>query len=81
MRPSHLAEDESSSIDVVLHAIDWLENNNEFYDYIILLEPTSPLRETSDIDNSLEKLINTDNAESIVSVCKPDQVIQTLLYL
>tara|TARA_Y100001958_G_C21072302_1_gene431394 strand:+ start:9 stop:716 length:708 start_codon:yes stop_codon:yes gene_type:complete len=72
MRPSHLAEDESSSIDVVLHAIDWLENNNEFYDYIILLEPTSPLRETSDIDNSLEKLINTDNAESIVSVCKPE---------
>lgn len=72
IRPTKLAQDNSSSIDVVLHTIQWLEDINDHYDIIVLLEPTSPLRETNDIDCSLELLINTKDAESIVSVCKPE---------
>jgi len=72
IRPAKLAQDNSTSIDVVLHTIQWLEDKNNQYDFIVLLEPTSPLRETNDIDSSLELLINNKDAESIVSVCKPE---------
>jgi CMP-N-acetylneuraminic acid synthetase len=57
LRPAHLAQDTSSTKDVIIHLIDELEKIGEFYDYILLLEPTSPLRETSDIDLAFDSLI------------------------
>ncbi len=71
IRPKELATDETSSMDVVLHAIDWIEKFDKAYDLIILLQPTSPNRISEDIDNSIE-LIFHKNASSIVSVCKVD---------
>lgn len=68
LRPSHLAQDTSSTKDVLIHLIEELEKKGEFYDYLLLLEPTSPLRETSDIDASIEILVNTQGARSIVGV-------------
>jgi N-acylneuraminate cytidylyltransferase/CMP-N,N'-diacetyllegionaminic acid synthase len=70
LRPSHLAQDTSSTKDVIIHLIDELEKIGEFYDYILLLEPTSPLRETSDIDLAFEALLKTRGAKSIVGVSK-----------
>lgn len=68
-RPEELARDESPSSDAVLHAIQILEKNNEYYDIIVLLEPTSPLRKKNDIDNALEKFVNFyEEADSMVSV-------------
>ena len=69
MRPNSLATDEAASIDVVLHAIDFFEKNNNCYNYIILLQPTSPLRASSHIDEAIE-LLDSKNADAIVSVCK-----------
>ena len=71
MRPSNLASDESSSIDVLIHAIDYLKNEDNSFDYIVLLEPTSPLRESKDIDLAIETLSkNTEIADSIIGVSK-----------
>ncbi len=70
LRPGHLAKDETSTADVLIDLIETLEKGGEFFDYILLLEPTSPLRETSDIDNAFNNLLNTPNAKSIVGVCK-----------
>jgi N-acylneuraminate cytidylyltransferase/CMP-N,N'-diacetyllegionaminic acid synthase len=71
MRPKELANDKSSSIDVVLHALDYLKKQGSEFDYIILLEPTSPLRETEDVDKSIEMLVNNrSGAVSIVGVSK-----------
>ena len=53
MRPPNLAEDESSTIDVVIHALDFLESNEREFEIVLLLEPTSPLREVSDIQTAL----------------------------
>lgn len=64
MRPDYLASDTASSNDVILHALQAL---NEYYDLIVVLQPTSPLRNHSHIDHSLEMLIE-NNAEGIVSV-------------
>lgn len=70
LRPKHLANDTSTSFDVVKHTIEYYKNKlNKEFDYIVLLEPTSPLRETNDIDNMIEKLIeNKYKFDSIVSI-------------
>jgi N-acylneuraminate cytidylyltransferase/CMP-N,N'-diacetyllegionaminic acid synthase len=68
IRPSFLAEDDTSTADVLMHLIETLEKEEERYDYIMLLEPTSPLREVSDIDTAFERLLMTENAKSIVGI-------------
>ena len=50
-------------------AKDFFEKNNNCYNYIILLQPTSPLRASSHIDEAIE-LLDSKNADAIVSVCK-----------
>lgn len=67
-RPVHLASDMATSIDVVLHALDQLTG----YEYVVLLQPTSPLRIAADIDAAFELLLKR-GAPSCVSVCEADQ--------
>ncbi|MEA2015212.1 MAG: acylneuraminate cytidylyltransferase family protein [Actinomycetota bacterium] len=71
MRPKELATDEAKGIDVVLHTIDWIEKNDQLYDLVMLLQPTSPLRKSEDIDKAIELLI-LKKAKAIVSVCEVD---------
>ena len=69
LRPKELATDTSSTHDAVMHVLSYYESKEIFFDYIILLEPTSPLREENDIDNMLEKLSKYDDVyDSIISV-------------
>ena len=65
-RPDELASDTSSSVDVALHAIEVQDQN---YDYLILLQPTSPLRTGQHIDEAI-KLLFTNDANAITSVCE-----------
>lgn len=64
VRPSHLATDEASTLDALNHVIDSVERE---YDYIVLLQATSPLRTTRHINEAIELLIDK-NADSIVSL-------------
>lgn len=68
LRPDELASDAASSMDVVEHVINSLEKDNKFFDYILLLEPTSPLRKKDDIANAIEKLFNNPDADGIISL-------------
>lgn len=65
-RPSELAEDNSRTEPVLKHIIDTLSLNN--YDFLILLQPTSPLRTFEDIDEAFSKFKNT-NSDALISVC------------
>lgn len=68
-RPSELAFDDAKSIDVLIHAVNYLRDVEKYIpDYIITLQPTSPLRTSQDIDNSIELIIKDKNADSLVSV-------------
>ncbi len=67
-RPEYLASDTAASIDVMLHAVDFLEARGDLYDILVLLEPTSPLRKPEDIDKALEALCSHPHAESIVAI-------------
>ncbi|HAF28027.1 MAG TPA: CMP-N-acetlyneuraminic acid synthetase [Bacteroidales bacterium] len=71
IRPDHLAKDDSSSFDVVKHVIDFYKNNGIEYENIVLLQPTSPLRTSNEIDNAIEMQV-IKNANSITSVCEVD---------
>ena len=64
LRPSELSGDTAGSNSVIFHA---LEAVGEYFDYIVLLQPTSPLRKTDDIDKLLESFDET--IEGVVSVC------------
>ena len=67
-RPKYLSTDFMQSFPVVKHAVLFMEELNKCkYDYIVMLQPTCPLRSCADIDTSLKKLINS-KFESITSV-------------
>jgi len=70
LRPEHLASDTATTFDAVKYSIDYYQNKlQKEFDYIVLLEPTSPLREDDDIDRMIEQIIeNEDKFDSIVSI-------------
>ena len=70
LRPEELSEDSSRSIDVVNHALDYLKEDN--FDYVILLQPTSPLRTSHDIDKAIEKCLSA-KATSLISLVANDK--------
>jgi CMP-N,N'-diacetyllegionaminic acid synthase len=73
MRPSALAQDTSSHIEVVRHAHHWLDRYEGYRaEYIMLLQPTTPLRTANDIDLAVDMAVS-QNADSLVSVCMVDR--------
>lgn len=67
-RPKELAQDDTPMIDVIKHAVVFLEEKESYRPhYIVILQPTSPLRTSTHIDEALGTLINSD-ADSTVSV-------------
>jgi len=67
IRPKNLAEDTSSTLDVIKHAVDFLEKQGEHFDAICLLQVTSPFRTLQLLDSAIEKFIS-NNTDSLVSV-------------
>ncbi|MEK7164832.1 MAG: acylneuraminate cytidylyltransferase family protein, partial [Patescibacteria group bacterium] len=66
-RPAELAQYDTPHIPVVRHALDWLkEQQGEDYDYVMILQPTSPLRTGADIDAAIIIAIDT-GADSVMS--------------
>lgn len=64
-RPAELASDTATTIDVIKHTLQMKAE----YDYIVLLQATSPLRTVEHIDEAIE-LLEEKNADAIVSVCE-----------
>ena len=73
IRPKELATDTATTVDVIMHAIINLEEAGERYDYIMLLQPTSPLRSVVHVDESIELLVdqNMDNVVGVTEVSHP----------
>ena len=71
LRPKKLATSTSNMIDVVMHSLDFFSKKNEKYDIIVLLQPTSPLRTSEDIDKAIE-LFFKKKASSVISVCRSE---------
>jgi CMP-N,N'-diacetyllegionaminic acid synthase len=67
MRPASLSGDDISSFAVIEHALNWLEQGDLYPDYILLLQPTSPLRTAADINNALA-FAAARNSDAVVGV-------------
>lgn len=71
VRPAALATDAARSADVALHALETIEASGDAgYDVVVLLEPTSPLRLATDIDEAVGRLDRDTHADAVVSVCQ-----------
>tara|TARA_B100000768_G_scaffold142899_1_gene134908 strand:- start:587 stop:1303 length:717 start_codon:yes stop_codon:yes gene_type:complete len=70
IRPAEFATDQSSTYDVIRHALSYFKDTeSKEFDFVVLLEPTSPLRENDDIDKMLELIVaRQDEFDSIVSI-------------
>ena len=69
IRPKNISRDKTEMIKVLKHAITFLEKKNLFFDYILLLQPTSPLRKKKHIEEIIKCLNkNSSKANSIYSV-------------
>ena len=69
IRPKELASDSAVSIEVAKHALSEMERIDDTeYEALMLLQPTTPFRRTTDIDESIDKLKKQKNAHSVISV-------------
>tara|TARA_B100000900_G_scaffold97411_1_gene80460 strand:- start:14768 stop:15472 length:705 start_codon:yes stop_codon:yes gene_type:complete len=69
LRPEKISNDNSSDYELIIHAINFYKKKNIFFDYVLLLQPTSPLRTSEDIDK-LVKYAMTNNLKTLVSFAK-----------
>ena len=69
MRPMALAQDDTPTIDVLIHALEWYKNQTIFFDAVCLLQVTSPIRTLEFLDKAIEKFI-ISGCDSLVSVLK-----------
>lgn len=68
-RPSSLTKEHISSMDVARHAATWFEKKGKHFDYIMILQPTSPLRTASDVDESIKQFLKKE-ADVLISVVR-----------
>ncbi|MSU73607.1 acylneuraminate cytidylyltransferase family protein [Candidatus Kaiserbacteria bacterium] len=74
VRPAELAADAVTDYPVFVHALEWLEKNENWKpDIIVQLRPTSPLRTVVEIDAAIELLAAHPEADSVRTVAEPEQ--------
>lgn len=67
LRPPELSTDTATSLSVMVHALDWLEERGTSVRAIVLLQPTSPLRTARNIDEAISLFVDSE-ADTVVSV-------------
>ena len=67
LRPKELAQDQTPTLDVVLHALAYFEDKGVFFDAILLLQATSPFRPHTLINQCVEQFEKND-FDTLISV-------------
>ncbi len=82
MRPQELSHDDTPHVPVLIHALlEYEKISSEHYDYILTIQPTSPLRISADINNAIE-IARNHKPDCVVSLEKfTDLSIEKLKYL
>lgn len=69
-RPQNLSGDHVTDLPVFKHCLQWFSENEDFHpDIVVHLRPTAPLRKVKHIDQGIEILLNSHEADSVRSVC------------
>jgi N-acylneuraminate cytidylyltransferase len=73
LRPAELAGDEAPLWAVLRHALETVEElDRKQYEFVVLLDPTSPAREPKDLQDALDRLQGNPHADGIIGVSRPD---------
>lgn len=75
IRPENLSDDSAKTIDVILHSLDFFERKGNYFDYLVLLQPTSPLRNHVHLDAALEYM-QRKKGECIVGVTEIEHPVE-----
>ena len=67
IRPIELAQDETKTPPVMINVVERLQQENYYPDIVVLLQPTSPMRDAKFVDEALEQFFNTPESDSIFS--------------
>ena len=74
LRPKNLSGDNENDSSFTVHAINWLaKNENWDTDIVVILRPTSPIRDPSDIDGVIQMMIENPSAHSCLSVVEAEK--------
>lgn len=79
LRPEIISGDRSKSIEFIQHALDYYKFLNIFFDAVLLLQPTSPLRTETDITQALEIFTKSEN-DSLISGYREEYINDLVLY-
>lgn len=74
LRPSELSTDNASSIDVLIHTVEWFKSRNSIINDIAILQPTSPLRTATHIQGAFS-IYESNKADSVISFVKQQHPI------
>jgi CMP-N-acetylneuraminic acid synthetase len=80
MRPAAFATDTAKAIDYVVHALDTLEEKGERYDAVMLLQPTSPIRDAAAIADAVARFRN-GTSDSLISCYQEDYINDLVMYV
>ncbi|MDT3698310.1 MAG: acylneuraminate cytidylyltransferase family protein [Thermincola sp.] len=79
LRPAELASDTAKTVDVVLHAVNFFEEQNIFFKAALLLQPTNPLRSYEDIHNAIG-MFKSGNSPTLISGHRDVHLNDLVLY-
>ncbi|MBN2240382.1 MAG: acylneuraminate cytidylyltransferase family protein [Dehalococcoidales bacterium] len=69
-RPEYLAKDDTPSLPVIKHVLETLNEKSGYKpDIVVILQPTSPLRTSEDINNAIDVFISS-GCDSVISICR-----------
>ena len=78
IRPKNLAKDKVQTKDVVIDIINFFKKKKIFFDFVMLLQPTSPSRSYQDIDKALD-IFFKKNLKSLVSASKTSNILRNYI--
>ena len=79
LRPENISTDTSKSIDFILHALEFFENIGEYYDAVLLLQPTSPIRSFEQLQKAIN-IFATSESQSLISCYKEEYINDLVMY-
>ena len=80
LRPSNISGDKAKSINFILHAIEYYEDSSVYFDAVLLLQPTSPLRNVILLKNAIHLFIKNSNSNSLISCYKEEYINDLVMY-
>lgn len=79
LRPHSISGDNSKSVDFVQHALSFFKKEESSYDNVLILQPTSPLRDLEDISRAIS-IYNGSNNDSLISVYEEEYINDLVIY-